>query len=419
MVYHMTKDEYSKEELEEANRALQKEIILREQLEKKLVRTERLDAIGRLAGGVANDLNSMLTVILGQCEIMLEDTPSSKGVRDIQFAAERSARLVRQLLAFSRKQIMQPRELDLNKTIKGMIEVLRKLAGAKIEVKTALALDLARIEADPTQLEQILVNVVDNAREAMEEGGKLILETATVEVDATYAAQHEDLKPGNYVRLAISDTGHGMDRETRERVFEPFFTTRKRGEGSGLGLSSVYGIVRQSKGGIVVYSEPGNGTTLKLYLPIVKENEDSVLTASPASEQSGLQGSETILIVDDKGPVLDLLIDFLKSRGYRILAAEGPVEALMLARDHDGPIHLLLTDVIMPKMNGDVLAKRMMADRKEMKVVYMSGYSSSAAIQLGVLRQGENFLEKPFSQATLLAKVRQTLDSTPREAPTQ
>jgi len=382
-----------------------------EQAEGHVRQLQRLEAVGRLAGGVAHDFNNLLTVIMGRGDILLgrlpADHPHRRDIALIKKTAERAAALTKQLLAFSRKQILAPKVLDLNTVVAGMVTMLQRLIGEDIELVFLAGSELGRVKADPGQLEQVIANLAVNARDAMPNGGRLTLETAAVDLSEHYARQHVGVQAGSYVMLGVSDTGIGMDRETQARIFEPFFTTKEPGKGTGLGLATVYGIVKQSGGNIWVYSEPGKGTTFKVYLPQVHDAEDS---AEPEQIRAG-RGTETILIVEDEDEVRALACEVLASYGYEVLQARTPAEALLIAERHTGPIPLLLTDVIMPGMSGRILAERLAPLRPEMNVLYMSGYTDEAIVHHGTLDAGTPFIQKPFTPDALAAGVRRLLDA--------
>ena len=389
------------------------EITQRKALETQLGQSQKMEAIGRLAGGLAHDFNNLLTAILGSTDLLLEmlgsEHPGREDVDVVREAALRAAELTRQLLAFSRQQVLTPRVLDLNALVADVEKILRRLIGEDIELQTALAPALSAVRADPSQLEQVVMNLAVNARDAMPHGGKLTIETANVELDAAYAREHPPVAPGCYLLLAVSDTGTGMDAKTKSRLFEPFFTTKERGKGTGLGLSTVYGIVKQSGGYIWVYSEPGHGTTFKIYLPRV---EAKVETAAPAPGPAGsLGGSETVLVVEDHGEVRRLTQKVLESRGYTVLVSANGPEALRVAAQHAGPIHLLVTDVVMPGMSGRELGLLLAPRRPEMRVLHLSGYPDESIVHHGVLEPGLAFLQKPFTPEGLARKVREVLDS--------
>jgi signal transduction histidine kinase len=386
-------------------------------LETQLAVSQRMEAVGRLAGGVAHDFNNILTAISGYADLLLADLPPSddrrKDVEEIHQAAQRAASLTQQLLAFSRRQVLQPKVVDLNGLVRDIEKMLRRLIGEDILFATVLHPRLGNVRADPGQLEQVLVNLAVNSRDAMPDGGRLTIETRNVELDESYAADHPGVKPGRYVLLAVSDTGMGMDEETKARIFEPFFTTKVRGKGTGLGLATVYGIVQQTGGHIWPYSEPGKGTTMRVYLPRVDEPADPIEKPGAAPEE--LRGTETILLVEDEAQVRAVTRQLLERNGYTVLEARDGPSALALAEGSDGAtrVHLLLTDVIMPGMSGRDLATRLLAHRPDLRVVYMSGYTDDAVVRHGMLEPGLAYLEKPFRPATLLRKVREALDKRP------
>jgi len=378
----------------------------------QLRQAQKMEAIGRLAGGVAHDFNNLLTIITGRCDLLLTGMDQAGGlcaeIGMIRDAAQRAASLTRQLLAFSRKQVLQPEILDLNEVVGNLETMLRLAIGDSIEMRTVLRPGLGQVRADPGQIEQIILNIVINARDAMPSGGKLVIETADVRLDEAYQARHPVAATGDYVMLAISDTGSGMDEETRSRVFEPFFTTKEQGKGTGLGLSTVYGIVKQSGGQIWVYSEPGRGSTFKVYLP--RAVGAAAAAPGPADERS-LRGSETILIVEDEPVVRGLVLEILQRQGYRVLEAQDAAAARRICEGHAGTIDLLLTDVVMPRMNGRELAEALLGQRPAMRVLYMSGYTDDAVVLQGILHDGANFLEKPFRPDSLARKVREVLEA--------
>ena len=389
------------------------DITERKALEMQLLQAQKMEAVGQLAGGVAHDFNNVLTAIGGYAELLRDDLPGEDtrrhDVEEILRATERAATLTRQLLAFSRRQVLAPRVLDLNGVVAGIDNMLRRLIGADVALKTALAPDLGAVRADPGQLEQVIMNLIVNARDAMPRGGKLTIETANAELDQSYALEHRAVAPGPYVMLAVSDTGVGMDAATQARIFEPFFTTKEKGKGTGLGLATVYGIVKQSGGNIWLYSEPGRGTTFKIYLPRVDQAPEQ-LAAAPAVRETP-RGTETVLLVEDDDAVRTLTRKMLAAHGYTVLAAGGGAEALELAAGHTGPIHLLVTDVVLPGMSGRDLAARFRSGRPGVKVLYTSGYTDEAIVHHGILDAGIAFLQKPFTSTTLAHKVRETLDS--------
>ena len=389
------------------------DITERKQLEEQFHQAQKMEAVGRLAGGVAHDFNNLLTAILGSADLVLESLKPAaterEEVEEIRKAALRAADLTRQLLAFSRQQVVAPTVLNPNTVVADMDKLLRRLLGEDVALRTVLAPDLATVKADPSQLEQVLLNLAVNARDAMPNGGKLTIETQNVELDQEYVRGHLAAQPGSYVMLAVSDTGVGMDAATQARIFEPFFTTKERGKGTGLGLATVYGIVKQSGGWIWVYSEPGQGTTFKVYLPRVTEPA-APAAPSPARPVS-LRGSETILVVEDEEVIRKLVQKVLKANGYTVLVAGTGSDAERVAGAHAGPIHLLMTDVVLPGLNGREVARRLVAQRAGIRVLFLSGYTDDAIVHHGVLDPGVAFLQKPFSPAVLGRKVREVLDS--------
>jgi PAS domain S-box-containing protein len=383
-------------------------------MEQMFRQAQKMEAVGQLAGGVAHDFNNLLGVILGYTELLLDhpglNEAHHKDIDQIQKAGQRAALLTRQLLAFSRKQVLQPTVLDINAVVAGAEKLLRRLIGEDIELLVVLNPVLGRVKADSGQIEQIIMNLVVNARDAMPSGGKVTIETSNVEIDVKYAAEHPSTGPGPHVMLAVTDTGCGMDAKTKAHIFEPFFTTKEFGKGTGLGLATVYGIVKQSGGSVWVYTEPGIGTTFKIYLPCVDPVHE---IASPASHVEKVdRGSQTILIVEDDAALLQVTHRSLQEVGYAILAARSPAEAIHISEIHPGPIHLMVTDVIMPGMSGDRLAIHLSALRPEMKVLYVSGYTDDAIVHHGVLEPGLAFLQKPFSPRTLARKVGEVLATT-------
>ena len=387
------------------------------QLEALLRHSQKMEAVGRLAGGVAHDFNNMLSVITGHVEYLLkgmaEKDPLRRNAGEVLAAARRATGLTRQLLAFSRKQVLQPRALDLNEVVLGLESMLRRMIREDVELATRL--DARRpVLADPGQLEQAVLNLAVNARDAMPSGGRLTIETRDVELDEAYARQRADVRAGPYVLLALSDTGHGMTPEVIARIFEPFFTTKEPGRGTGLGLASVYGAIKQTGGHVAVYSEPGRGTTFKLYLP---PSPAAVPVPAPVVPKPvPVGGSETILLVEDEDALRGLAKEVLEDAGYRVLAAGNGLEALQLAQGHAGTIHLLLTDVVMPGMGGPELAHGVVGARPEARVLYVSGYADSAIVRHGALQEGVAFLHKPFSAEALTRKVREILDAPPAAA---
>jgi PAS domain S-box-containing protein len=388
------------------------DITKRVELENRLRQSEKMETVGRLAGGIAHDFNNLLTVINGTAELAAlgrgEDDPVREQLANIRSAGERAADLTRQLLAFSRRQVLQPVVMKLNDTVVEIEPVLRRLIGEDVHVSVQLAADLDNIRIDRTQVEQILLNLASNSRDAMPNGGTLTIETANVGVDELYASSHATVQSGPQVMLAISDTGHGMDEATRQRVFEPFFTTKATGRGTGLGLATVYGIVKQCGGSIWVYSEVGRGTTIKVYFP---RTEESVRESAPTPVVALERGAETILVVEDEEAIRYLVREVLEAHGYTVLDAANGREALELLEGHEGPVQLLLTDVVMPDMGGRELADQLQASHPGMKVLYTSGYTDDAIVHFGVLEEGAHFIGKPYSIVDLTSKVREVLDS--------
>jgi two-component system cell cycle sensor histidine kinase/response regulator CckA len=384
----------------------------RKQLEDQFRQAQKMEAIGQLAGGVAHDFNNFLTIINGYSDLIqtqLEaNSPVRDWVREIGQAGERAASLTRQLLAFSRKQVLEPKVLNLNAVVTDTAKMLQRLIGEDIDLNTVLVPGLGRIKADPGQIEQVLINLAVNARDAMPLGGKLTIETASIELDDTYARGRSDVRPGRYVALVVADTGSGMDEATKARIFEPFFTTKGPGKGTGLGLATVYGILKQSDGHIAVDSKPGTGTTFTMYLPVVEE------VIASGKSHPGLnappRGKETILLAEDEPALRALARHVLEMQDYTVLEANQSEKALRIAEQHAGTIHLLLTDVVMPGMSGRLLAERVTAIRPGVKVLYLSGYTDDAVVRHGVLQAETAFLQKPFTPSSLAAKVREVLD---------
>ena len=390
---------------------LQREMKQRHDLESQLVQSQKMEAIGRLAGGVAHDFNNLLTVILGYNEMLREHAKEDPIALDFTLevlqAAERASALTNQLLAFSRRQVAMPRVLDLNQVVQHIDKMLHRIIGEDVELQLKLAAGLSPVKADPSHIDQVIMNLAVNARDAMPNGGSLTIETADVQLTEEYAGSPLGIAAGWYVMLAVSDTGTGMDELTKSRIFEPFFTTKEKGKGTGLGLSIVYGIVKQNGGEILVYSEPGRGTAFKIYLPVALEAAEDRRTARGATQ--AVAATETILLVEDEHQVRNLTRAMLGRQGYRILDAGSAVEALTLARDTAVPIDLLLTDIVMPQMNGLELAKEIMAARPGIKVLFMSGYTDSAVVKQGILTAEMPFIKKPFTSASLHSKVREVL----------
>jgi PAS domain S-box-containing protein len=389
------------------------DITERKALENQLQQARRMEAVGRLAGGIAHDFNNLLTIIKGYVEMATNRSAAQPELRsDLQHigdASERASTLVRQLLAFSRKQVLKPRVLDLNSIVLNLDKLLRRLLAEVIDMKTIVGKDVGAVKADPGQIEQVIMNLVVNARDAMPDGGRLRIETSNVELDESYAQDHATVRPGRYVMLAVTDTGIGMSTDTVAHIFEPFYTTKGSGSGTGLGLSTVYGIVKQSGGYIWVYSEPGKGTTFKVYLPRVDDRvEVSSTMATPALDARN--GNETILLVEDEPAVRELTHMVLSGRGYSVLEALNPEDAERLADSYGSEIHLLLTDVVMPGISGRDLARKLTARRPNLRVLYMSGYTFNVIAEDGTLEEGLSFLQKPFTPQILTQKVRETLD---------
>ncbi len=380
------------------------------QSDQQLRQAQKMEAVGRLAGGIAHDFNNLLSVILSYAHILFEDMnaadPMRADVGEIQKAAKRAAELTRQLLLFSRRQFVEAKVVDLNALLGNMGNMLGRVLGEDVEVTNLHAADLGRVRVDPGSIEQVVMNLAVNARDAMPTGGKLTIETANVELDDAYARTHVGVSAGPYVMLALTDTGAGMDETTRTRIFEPFFTTKEVGRGTGLGLSTVFGIVQQSAGSIWVYSEPGKGSVFKVYLPRIDAPLEPIQAAVPKSPR----GTETILLVEDEDALRVVARGILTRNGYHVLEARNAGEALLLCESHKGPIHLLLTDVVMPQMSGPELCKRLSPMRPTMKTLYMSGYTDDSLVRHGILEASVAFLQKPITPVTLTRKVRAVLD---------
>ncbi|RJP34179.1 MAG: response regulator [Candidatus Omnitrophota bacterium] len=384
-------------------------------LEEQIRQSQKMEAIGRLAGGVAHDFNNLLMAIIGYSELILSHLDRNSSIygemEEIKKAGDRAATLTRQLLAFSRKQVLQPEYVKLNDLIFNMDRMIRRLIGEDIELITIPDPRLGIVKVDPGQVEQVIMNLVVNARDAMPHGGNITIESGNVVLDAAYAQDHLDVKSGPYVMLAVSDTGIGMDKEIQKRIFDPFFTTKELGKGTGLGLSTVYGIVKQSGGHIYLYSEPHQGTTFKIYFPCVEEKEAGRLGKPDSLNANVLRGTETILLVEDEKVVRTLILRTLKRCGYTVIEASYGSEALQLFERTQAPIQLLITDVIMPKMSGRELAKQLTALKPELKVLYMSGYTDNAIVHHGILDEGIDFIQKPFTPDAIVRKVREMLDT--------
>lgn len=414
-------------ELLRSNEALQAEIAQRElaqqqrdreqerarHLEEQLLHTQKMEAIGRLAGGVAHDFNNLLGVILGNSELLLNSASPDDSLREkmeeIKMAGEEATSVTRQLLAFSRQQVFEPQVLDLNVVLRDLEPLLKRIVRESIQFELELGQRVTLIKIDRSKLAQVILNLVANARDAMPGGGRLKIETSNIELDESYAGAHIETPAGPYAQLTVTDSGAGMDRETVSRIFEPFFTTKEGGRGSGLGLATVYGIVRQSGGHIWVYSEPGAGTTFKIYFPRVTGATDS--TARSVSPEAATAGSETILLVEDSKLLAKVTRAFLESDGYKVLMASNPQEALQIAENFKGSIHMLLTDVVMPGKNGRQLAEELVAKRPQMKVLYMPGYTNGILSEHAFRAEEVAFIEKPFSHQGLSRKVRHTLNA--------
>jgi nitrogen-specific signal transduction histidine kinase len=388
------------------------EITDRKQLEDQLRQSQKMEAVGQLAGGIAHDFNNLLTAITGYSTLGLRHIDENHRVtgylEEIKKAGDRAANLTRQLLAFSRKQILQPLPLNLNDIVADINKLLGRLIGEDIQLSVKLGSDLRRIKVDPGQIEQVLVNLAVNARDAMPRGGKLTIETAGVELSQEYAGKHIGLQAGRYVVLSVSDNGTGMDEKTKERIFEPFFTTKEKDKGTGLGLSTVYGIVKQSGAHIAVYSEVDHGTTFKIYLP---EHDAPETTETAAAPIGSWGGSETVLLVEDEDAVRGLARQILEQEGYSVLEASRGEEAIRLCAAYEQPIELLLTDVVMPETSGKEVADRLRTMRPEIKVLFMSGYTDEAIVHHGVLDAKVQFIQKPFTPVALAKKVREVIDS--------
>ncbi len=390
------------------------DITERKKLESQLIQAQKMEAIGRLSGGIAHDFNNLLTTIIGYSELMFEDLsdndPLRKFLAEIIKAGNSAASLTRQLLAFSRKQVFELEVFDLNEEITDLKKMLQRLIGEDVRLDTFLTPKLGKIKADQAQMQQVIINLAVNARDAMPRGGKLTIETADVDLDESYVREHDvKLEPGPYVMLSVSDTGIGMDKETQDNIFEPFFTTKEKGKGTGLGLATVYGIVKQSDGYIWVYSETGKGTAFKIYMPVVQEEAVSKKEKQVSSEQ--LKGSETVLLVEDEQYVRNLLGRVLKQYGYTVLEAQDGEEAMNLSAHYKDRIHLMVTDVVMPGMSGRELADRLKAFRPDMRVLFMSGYTDDAIVHHGILDSEVYFIQKPMSPKALARKVQEVLNA--------
>jgi PAS domain S-box-containing protein len=391
-----------------------RDVTERKILEQQLLQAQKMEAIGQLAGGVAHDFNNLLTVINGYSQLLLEKLdPESVyrgSIAEIQKAGQRAAILTRQLLAFSRRQILAPQVIDLNVVVSEIEKMLKRLIGEDITLEVKLSPDLGKAYVDPGQIEQVITNLTVNARDAMPKGGRITIETDNIRLDEEYARTHQEVQPGEYVMLGISDTGHGMDAATRARIFEPFFTTKEKGKGTGLGLSMVHGIVKQSKGSIWVYSEPGQGTVFKIYFPRMMDETRETRELERTSASPARGGNETILVTEDQEAVRVLVSAALKSKGYDVLESSRGEVALQIGKQNGKPIHLLITDVVMPGIGGRELAQNLALQHPQMKVLYMSGYTDDAIVRHGMIEKGLNFIQKPFSPEALAHKVRRILD---------
>jgi two-component system cell cycle sensor histidine kinase/response regulator CckA len=390
-------------------------------LERQLRMAAKMEAVGRLSGGIAHDFNNLLGVIIGYSQVLRrklgKDSPLAEHAEEVEKAAQRAVSLTRQLLAFSRQQILTPAVLDLNTLVCDMEKMLPRLIGEDIAVSLHLDPELGRVKADHGQIEQVVMNLAVNSRDAMPEGGKLVIETANVELDEAYARQHPGAKPGQYVKLAVTDSGIGMNRETLAHIFEPFFTTKEVGKGTGLGLATVYGVVKQSGGYIWVDSELGKGSSFQIFLPCIEERVAPAVANRPPTEN--LVGTETVLLVEDAEALKKLTRSFLVEHGFQVLVASNGDEAIQVARNHRGPIQLLVTDVVMPGMNGRILAERLRPSQPGLRVLYISGYTDSFIAGHGVLEEGTHLLHKPFTEETLIRKVREVLDAAAEGVPGQ
>jgi len=380
-------------------------------LQQQVLQSQKLEAVGRLAGGIAHDFNNLLTVITSYSDLLLEDLAPGDAKRDdleqVRKAADGAAALTRQLLAFSRQQVVEPRVVSLNTVVEGLHKILRRVIGEDVELTTTLAPDLGAVRADVGQLEQVLMNLAVNARDAMPTGGRLTIETANVEHDPDYARDQDAAAVRRFAMLAVSDTGCGMDEATKAKIFEPFFTTKEPGKGTGLGLATVYGIVQQAGGFIWVYSEPGHGTSFKIYLPQVDATAE---VAAAATGARAPRGTETVLLVEDAAAVRAVTKQVLERQGYTVVEAPDGEAAVRLAQRHRGPIHLLLTDVVMPRVSGRELAEQLARVRPDTRVLYASGYTDDSVVRHGILESGTAYLQKPFSPESLARKVREVLD---------
>jgi two-component system cell cycle sensor histidine kinase/response regulator CckA len=388
----------------------------RKQLEEQFRQAQKMEAVGRLAGGIAHDFNNLLMVIQGYGDLLVErlhaSDPLRRNVEQIQTASQRATSLTRQLLAFSRKQMLAPKVLNIQTVMADMEAILRRLIGEDIVLDATSSPSLGHVKADRSQIEQVVMNLAINARDAMPNGGRLTIEATNVEIGADVPHQPTVVAPGRYVMLAVTDNGCGMNEEIRAHIFEPFFTTKEKGKGTGLGLATVYGIVKQSGGYIWVYSEPGVGTTFKIYLPRVDEEEVEAAAGGESQLALALRGSEVVLLVEDERGVRELTREYLETSGYTVIEAANGEVALQRAREHAGPIHALITDVVMPGLSGRDLSEQMIKLRPKIKVLYMSGYTDQSAFRNGMLEKGAELLQKPFGMSTLASKLREVLSNT-------
>jgi len=391
------------------------DITERKKLEKQFMQAQKMEAVGRLAGGVAHDFNNMLGVILGYCELLLlkeskPSTPLYNNLMEIKKAAQRSADLTRQLLAFARKQIVEPKILDINNSIESMLKLLRRLIGEDIDLIWEPGRDIGKVKMDPSQLDQILANLLVNARDAINGAGKVTIETGHTVFDRAYCDSHLGFIPGDYVLMSVSDDGCGIDSDTLDKIFEPFFTTKEKDKGTGLGLATVYGIIKQNHGFINVYSEPKKGTKISIYIP--RFSDDKKTTSQKVPKPAALSGGkETILLVEDENQILKMSKQMLEDLGYTVLALDNPRSALETVKTYAGAIDLLITDVVLPDMTGKDFVKKLSVITPGTKCIYMSGYTANAIAHQGVLEEGIHFLQKPFSREQLAGKVREVLDS--------
>ncbi len=384
----------------------------KEKLERRLEHATKMEAVGRFAGGIAHDFNNLLTALSGFSEIVLDELPKDhplhEGARETYKTCQRSASLVRRLLAVSRRQMLQPQVLDLNAKLGEIEQMLRGLLGEDIELRVKRSRELGFVRADESQMEQVILNLVVNARDAMPKGGRLTLQTSNMDIDDAFVEHHVGIRRGPHVLLTVSDTGEGMDDETIEHIFEPFYTTKERGKGTGLGLATVYGIVQQSNGSVWVYSEPGQGTTFKVYLPQVDRSGHQADDDSASEDEN--KGSETVLVVEDENTVRLVSVSHLQKAGYNVLEARDGVEALRIAAEYEGSIDLVLTDVVMPRMNGPDMLRRLTEQFPGIKSVFMSGHIDNAIVHHGVIEEGLAFIEKPFTRAQMAQRIRAVLD---------